>query len=103
MTRTLHPATLRAVTKIAQEHGLPLVKAEWNHIIVGEINLVRDSLAWWFSAIWHEKSRQFRCYDIDSSERRFHACGTLRRISFGSMHRHTSAPAALRAALKAMP
>jgi len=75
--RTLHPSTLRGVTKIATEYGLPLVKAEWNHIIVGDIHLVRDHPGW--------------------------ACGTLNGFHSGDLRHAASAPAALRAALKAMP
>lgn len=36
---TLHPATLRAVTKIAEDVGEPLVKADCQSVIVGPVEV----------------------------------------------------------------
>ena len=54
---TLHPATLRAVTKIAAEMGERLVKADCQSVIVGPVEVrfrAEIDWSWWWvlSPLW---------------------------------------------------
>lgn len=39
MPRPLHPSTLAAITKLAQEYGLPLVRADNEVVIIGDFEV----------------------------------------------------------------
>ena len=59
MPEPLHHTTLAAITRLAQTHGLPIVRADKERVIVGEFIVSRSTNGRWFARKCGE--RQLLC------------------------------------------